>query len=434
MNLTHASFYLTVANIGFAGLTALNFFFLATKLSPKQLGVLSILLLIPSVGLNLLSAGYNKAAIYYVGRKTFSVETIITNGIIICILLEILISLALLVFGNYLGTLFPDIQLRWLYLAVASVPSQVFLFYVAETCLAAEMLALNIIVRAIPPIVYIVGCIGASVQGTLKAESAFVFYVLGILLADLIGLGLVIFKSTDKGLFRPNLRAAKSCLSFGGKAQIGEFALYLAIRLDLILVGVWIGMEASGYYSMASRLGETVWLIAYSAQLALSAKVAQDFKASVSIKGKRLERAVRYMATGSFLVGIGVIVLSLVVFKFFLPQYQPAFYLLVALAPGQIALAVFLLLTANLIGDGFPFLATKVRLTLFSLSLISYLILIPLLGALGAGFATSIAYTISTIIAAMIVAKMYQIKVSDFLLWKREDFEFIKSSKQYLKL
>lgn len=432
MNLTRASFYLAVTNIGLAGLTALNFFFLATNLSPKQLGVLSILQTIPSVGLNLLSVGYNKAVIYYVSRKTFSVETVIVNGIIICIVLELLLGIGLLGLGNYLSVLFPDIQLKLLYLAVVSTPSQIFLFYLAEACLAAEMLALNIIIRVIPPTVYVLSCVVATILGVISAESAFVFYLLGILMAGLLGLGLVILKSNNKRLFRPNLQAAKSCLGFGGKAQMGEFAHYLAIRLDLVLVGAWVGMEASGYYSMASRLGETIWLVAYSAQSALSAKVAQDFQASLSNKGKRLERSVRYMATGSFLVGLGVIGASFVVFKFFLPQYHPSFFLLVALAPGQIALALFLLLIANLIGDGFPLVATKVRLLLFGLSVISYLTLIPLLGALGAGLATSIAYIISTIITAIVLAKMYQIKLSAFLLWKKEDREFIKSSQQSL--
>ena len=109
-----------------------------------------------------------------------------------------------------------------------------------------------------------------------------------------------------------------------------------------------------------------------------------------------------------------------------------SFALLLALTPGQVSLAIFLLLTANLIGDGFPALATKVRLILFSLSLTFYVILIPLLSALGAGLATSIAYTLSAIITAVILAKMYEIKLSNFLLWKKEDYEFIKSSAQYL--
>jgi O-antigen/teichoic acid export membrane protein len=427
MNLARSSFYLTATNIGLVGLTALNFFFLTATLSPKQLGILSILLTISALGLNLLSAGYNKAAIYYVGRKTFALETVITNGLIICFLLGILLGGALIGFGSYLGLLFPDIPVKLLYLAVMSTPIQIFLYYLAESCLAAELLAVSISIRVIPPVVYVLGCVLAAAWGILSADSAFVVYVLGMFLADLLGLGLVVFKSKSHHLFKPNLPAAKSCLSFGRKALVGELAHFLAVRLDLILVGLWAGMEASGYYSVAARLAETIWLVAYSAQQALAAKVAQGFADSLNIKAIRLERTVRYMATGSFLVGLGVISVSFVVFKFLLVTYEPTFYLLLALTPGQVALAIFLLLIANLIGDGHPMLATKLRVALFTLSLICYLTLIPMMGALGAGLATSIAYTISTVIAAVMLGKMYQIKLSDFFVWKKEDREIIRA-------
>lgn len=425
MNLARTSAYLTLANVLLACLTALNFFFLAAALTPKQLGVLSILLTIPSVGLNLLSLGYNKAAIYYIGRKTYALETVVINGIVICILLELLLCLSLLIFGHYLVALFPDIQSSLLYLAVISTPTQILLFYLAEACIADDRIKFNIIIRTIPPIMYVLACVIAIAKGIISAEFAFIFYLSGILLADLLGIGLIVFKADNWRLFRPNLEAARACLSFGRKAQLGEFANYLAIRLDLVFVGIWVGMEASGYYSMASRLGETIWLVANSAQAALSAKVAQDFQASTDNKRVRLERTVRYMGAGSMLVGIGVISVSFIVFKFLLPQYQPTFPLLVALAPGQIALAIFLLLIANLIGDGFPAIATKVRVALFILSLISYLTLIPPLGALGAGLATSLAYTISALMAAIVLAKMYQIRLADYLLWKREDYELL---------
>ncbi|HEX4948749.1 MAG TPA: oligosaccharide flippase family protein [Blastocatellia bacterium] len=432
MNLTRASFYLTATNIGLAALTALNFFFLAIVLPPKQLGILSILLTLPSLGMNLLSLGYNKAAIYYVGRKTLALETVLANGVAICLVLGVLIGAGLLIAEQPLRNLFPDIPLNLLYLAIASTPTQIFMFYLTEACIAADLLAVNIITRVIPPITYVAGCITGILQGTISAKYAFILYLSGIVLADIAGLGIVIVRSTYRRLFTPNWKALQTCLGFGGKAQIGEIAHYLALRLDLVLVGVWVGMEASGYYSMAARLGETIWLAAHSVQSALSAKVAQDFQASIRDKGRRLARAVRYTATGSLLIALGIVGVSFVAFRFFLTQYEPAFPLLLAFAPGQIALAVFLLLVANLIGDGFPTLATRVRVLLFAVSLLFYLLLIPFWGALGAGLATSISYIASTILTAVILAKKYEIRLAGFLVWNEEDRAFIKASRQYL--
>jgi len=433
MNLTRSSLYLTGVNIGMSCLTAAGFFFLAITLSPEQLGTLSILITIPSVGQSLLSFSYGKAAIYYIGRKTFSVETVVTNGLIICILQGVLLGLGLAISKSYLGLAFPKISFSVITLAVISIPIQIFLFYLTEACIAAEFLTITLTAKIISPVLYVTGCVLAGTSGILSAELAFVFYVLGILLSNLIGLAYLILASQNKRLFRPNVSAAISCLKFGGQAQIGELSQYLAIRLDLILVGFWAGLEASGYYSIAARLAEAFWLAAHSIQLVFSAKVAQDFRESLVNKGKRLGQAVRYMILGSFLGGVTVISISFIVFKFFLIQYQPAFILLVSLTPGQIALAVFLVLIGNLIGDGFPVLATKLRVGFFLLSLLFYCSLIPVLGALGAALATSIAYTGSTIIAAVVLAKMYQLRLLDFVRWKQEDNDFIISSKQYLR-
>lgn len=433
MNLTRSSLYLTGVNIGMSGLTAAGFFFLAVTLSPEQLGTLSILITIPSVGQCLLSFSYSKAAIYYIGRKTFPVETVVTNGFIICLLQGVLLSLGLAISKSYLGLIFPKISFGIVALAVISIPIQIFLYYLTEVCIAAEFLPITMMVKTVSPISYVTGCVLAGAGGILSAELAFVFYVLGILLSNSIGLAYLVLVSPNKRLFKPDMSTTISCLKFGGKAQIGELSQYLAIRLDLILVGFWAGLEASGYYSIAARLAEAFWLAAHSIQLVFSAKVAQDFRDSLSNKGKRLGQAVRYMILGSFLGGMAVISVSFIVFKFFLTQYQPAFVLLVALTPGQIALAVFLVLIGNLIGDGFPMLATKLRVVFFFLSLLFYCALIPIWGNLGAALATSIAYSASTIIAAVVLTKMYKIKLSDLLLWKQEDRDLILSSKQYLR-
>ena len=235
MNLARASFYLTITNIGMSCLTAAGFFFLAVTLSPEQLGTLSILITIPSVGQCLLSFSYSKAAIYYIGRKTFSVETVVTNGLIICVLQGVLLSLGLALAKSYLGLVFPKISFGVITLAALSIPIQIFLFYLSEACIAAEFLAITLTTKLVSPIAYVTGCIFAGVGGILSAELAFVFYVLGILLSNLIGLTYLFLVSQNRRLFRLDVSAAINCLKFGGKAQIGELSQYLAIRLDLII-------------------------------------------------------------------------------------------------------------------------------------------------------------------------------------------------------
>ena len=432
MNLARASLYLTGLNTGLSFISALNFFFLAAAFTPRQLGTLSILLTIPVVIMPVLNLGYNKAAIYYLGRKEFSLEAIITNGIIICLMWEVFLCFSLVIFKDYIGQVFSDISFNWFCLAVASTPIQVFLFYLTEACLGAGKIEVTILTRTLSVMIYVLGCGLTAIAGKLTIGLAFIYYLSGLFVADVVGVVQIIIKSQERHRFKPDLNAALCCLKFGGKTQIGELLQYLSIRLDLILVGFWTSMEATGYYSMATRLAETIWLVAHSVQLALAAKVAQSFQDSPESKRARLERMVRYMAVGSLLVSIAMLTLSFIVFKFFLPKYEPSFLPLLLLSPGQIGLAVFVLMMANLISDGYPMVATKVRLVLFTLSLILYVTLIPFSGILGAGLATSIAYIASAVFAALVLAKIYDIKLLNFILWKKEDSEFLKLPKKYI--
>lgn len=431
MNLARSSFYLTGTNIGISGLTAIGFFFLAIVLSPEQLGILSLLVTIPSVGQNLLSFSYNRAAIYFLGRKTFSLEEIITNGVVICAVLAVMLVAIVFLLAKTFGLVFPKVSLEIIYLASISIPLQILMFYLTEACIAAEQLFITILAKIISPAFYVIACGLVGLRGSLNGELAFVFYVIGISLSNLVGITLLIVRSQHKRLFKPNVSAAVSCLKFGGMAQIGELAQYLALRLDLILVGVWVGVEASGYYSVAVRIAEVFWLAAYSLQLVFSAKVAHEFHASISEKGKRLGQVVRYVIAGSSLGGIVVIGASFLIFKLMLTQYEAALVLLVVLTPGQIALAIFLILTGNLMGDGATALATKLRLIFFFFSVVLYCALIPVLNEMGAALATTVSYIISTIIAAVLLARMYQIRLRDFVVWKEEDRQILIVSRQY---
>jgi O-antigen/teichoic acid export membrane protein len=433
MNWTRSAFYLTVTQIGVSGLTAASFFFLAATLSPQQLGVLSLLITVPSLGQNLLSLSYNKAAIFYLGRKIFSIEELIANGLIICMLLGIVLLAGIIPAKEYVTSFFPNVSFGIIILAAVSIPLQIFLYYLTESCIAGDRLLIAIIIKIISPLLYVIGCILTGLTGRLTGEIAFIFYVAGISLANLTALTYLIVTSRDKMLFKPGMIAAISCLKYGGITQIGELAQYLAIRLDLILVGFWAGVEASGYYSIAGRLAEVFWLAAYSLQVVFSAKVARDFQATLSDKGQRLSQVVRYVMVGCLLGSLVVIFGSFIIFQFMLTQYQPAFKLLVALVPGQIALVVFLVLIGNLIGDELPMLATKLRVVFFVFSVVLYFALIPTFKETGAAIATSTSYIISTVIAAIILARTYQIRLQDFFLWKEEDRKILLSSRQYLR-
>lgn len=428
MNLLKASFWLTSSQTVATIVLALNYFLLAANLSPEDLGIASILMMLQVLALSLVNLGYHKAAIYYIGRKIYSLETIIANSLLLCFLQEILLLVFLFVAHPVLSSWFPNIPWNVLFLAIACTPLQVLVYYLSEASVAAELIRINISIRTLSVGIYVSGCLFSILTGKLSPERVIIFWIVGFAVADLVAIGQVIAYSKDRKQFAPNLQAALECLKFGIKSQVGELAHYLSLRIDVLLVGLWAGVAASGFYSMATRLIEITWYASIQAQVAFSAKFAQSSQGENKQSTQRLQLIVKYMFLLSGILALGMLGISAVLFKLFLPAYLPALSFLLILTPGGVAMALFYSIIGCLVGDGRPVIATRLRLILLAFSVLLYLLLIPQWGAWGASVATSVAYLVAIVITVIESARLYKFPLKNYFLWQRADIITLKMS------
>jgi O-antigen/teichoic acid export membrane protein len=195
---------------------------------------------------------------------------------------------------------------------------------------------------------------------------------------------------------------------------------YLNTRIDLFIVGALRGPIALGWYSLAIAVGELLWRWSQALNWAAFSRLAGDAMEESAALAARLTRTIL------ILQGLCVAVLFAIVPWLIPVVYGKAFVASVAvlqmLLPGILAYS----LEASL---GF-FIMVKLKQPMVNLVLqISStvvcatltLFLLPRYGLVGAAFATSVTYTVVTIVSAVYFLRAVGLPASQLLFVRRED-------------
>jgi O-antigen/teichoic acid export membrane protein len=190
---------------------------------------------------------------------------------------------------------------------------------------------------------------------------------------------------------RPLWRLVAFNLRHGALGQLSAVAYFLLLRLDQGLLEHFRGATEVGLYSLAVYVGELLWLLPGALTPLLVHSSAAD--ASDPRRDRTAARAVR-MGVGLTLAG------ALPLFLLAVPllelagggQYAASGPALRALLPGIVAFAPGVVLAGDFIGRGRPHWNTQASVVTVIINVGVALALIPRHGAVGAAWASTIAY------------------------------------------
>ena len=91
--------------------------------------------------------------------------------------------------------------------------------------------------------------------------------------------------------------------------------------------------------------------------------------------------------------------------------------LFVATLPNGVAMV----LSAGLLASGRPALASRAQLAAAAVTVVALFVLVPLLGAIGAAYASLIAYLISALLVSLALVRVSDLKPRDFLVPRHAD-------------
>lgn len=190
---------------------------------------------------------------------------------------------------------------------------------------------------------------------------------------------------------RPLWRLVAFNLRHGAVGQLSAVAYFLLLRLDQGLLAHFRDAAEVGIYSLAVYVGEMLWLLPGALTPLLvhsSAASAQDLR-----RDRTAARAVR----------LGVLLTLGAALPLYLAappllalagggQYAASVPALRALLPGIVAFAAGVVLAGDFIGRGRPHWNTQASALTVAINLVAALVLIPRHGAVGAAWASSLAY------------------------------------------
>lgn len=222
--------------------------------------------------------------------------------------------------------------------------------------------------------------------------------VLALILADLIPIVQCCMRLAHRGFFdspgRPTVAQAKAVCAFGARGQAGNLISLLNFRLDFVLLAAIAGPAVLGGYAVASKFAEVLRIPSLSLFWVLYPRFAKDDARQAEARARRLiPRAGGLTAAAAVPLALSAPFIVPAVFgEDFRPAIVPAQILLLGLSIEGVAGVI----TAFLYGRGRPGLNSLATGAGLLLTVILDILLIPTLGAVGAAWASTVAYLTTT--------------------------------------
>ncbi|MDD5530824.1 MAG: polysaccharide biosynthesis C-terminal domain-containing protein [bacterium] len=366
-------------------------------LGPTLKGELVALLLIPQFIVTFTSLGLGMAGSYFLGKKEYLEGDILKTNFFVALILGFIgIIIGWWVFAN----LFPGLSLPLKLALLSTIIFGIWLCYLPDFFLGKGYILWHNwwnLGASIGKLLLIAGFflvvtnkLNAAIVATFSVELILFFFSFFVL-SKIMSLNGKI-----------NLSYLKNGLNFGYKVFLVDILLFLNYRIDILLLKILRNPTEVGYYSTATYLVESLWLIPRAVYLVFYSRFVTGRMSKDA--GTQIVRMV-LLAVG--LAGIGSIffikpVIKLLYSESFLPASVPYLILL----PGIIALILPKLWTSEIVGGwGRPDLLLKIMVLVVIINIGLNFVFIPRYGMNGAALASTIAYICEAICFAFLYIK-----------------------------
>ncbi|MAE70954.1 MAG: hypothetical protein CME06_10855 [Gemmatimonadetes bacterium] len=370
-----------------AGIAMVTSVVVTRMLGAEGRGALALLLVAPLLGARMLSFGVESALVVFAG-KTGRRELIGHAGAVVALSGSVGMAaiLGLQALGGLPGRELATFAVRAL--ATLALPLHLIAFAANGLLRGAgrfEEYDRGLLVGPavqLPLALLLLLGLGLGVAGGLGASVGAIGVTAGFLLVR------VWLKIPDA---RPSLpKVSAPMLRFGLKEHAGNLAQYLNLRLDLLLVGIFLGPKETGLYAVAVSLAEVVWFIPDALGTVLLPRIARtgaDTARAAAAGACRIALTISSAAALAIVLFGGTLLVVL-----YGHEFAGAWTPLAWLMPGVVLLSVSKVLSKHLSGTGHPGLSARASLISLIATLILDLALIPTFGLAGAALATTIAY------------------------------------------
>jgi O-antigen/teichoic acid export membrane protein len=429
LRLVSATFFRQV----FAGiLQIITLVIIARVLSVSEMGQYTILILIPMLLSQILTLGIQSANIYGIGRKLINESQVLYINLILLFLVSSVGTIVTIIFLLCFSTkFFPGIPSDLLLLSTLAIMPLTFVTVLPSILQAIQKFVLFNIICIIQPLILLISIVLSII---LVQSIYFIFYayITASFITFFILVGLLVKKIKPK---KYSIKLFyKKFFSYSIQSHLSNIVTLLNYRSSLLIIGYFTSPISVGIYSVGLQLVEKLWLPSQAASTIILPKITNLINnhekevAEITIDTARIVFIVTLIISVVF---IGV--LPFAINLLFGIQYKESIIIALILLPGILAWTPSRILANDIAARGLADVNLKNALYVLTLNIVLSLILVPKFGIIGAGVATTIAYSFDLFLRLYAYKKITNINVGMKLIPRKSDYFLIISTLKGLR-
>lgn len=421
MSFVRNSFLTLFGTIGRVAFSMVTQIVISRVLGPVGKGLYAFLVQIPTVLVPLCSLGLNYANTYYIAKNPEDGKKAVGSSLGMAALLGGIMVACLSIAYHFLKNGYMQaVTPLQLGLMLLSIPFGLLNLYWLSVLWGMDFIGKYNLALLVQFVVLSLGVSAAAALGCLTVTTGFGIWVAGNILTTLYMLP-DMAKIVRGGFHMFSLSYVRRTIGYGAKSYLANVMMVINYRLDLFIIAGFLPLSQVGLYTTAVTLAEMVGYLGNAVNTALIPKLASekdDLTFSMTPKVTRLTILLTLIAA----LGMAVIAYPLILL-FFGARFSGAFYPLLLLLPGIVALGGSVVLSGDLMARGKPIYSSIASGITVVLTLILDFTLIPLWGIMGASIASSLVYISLFTLNYTFYHRESGEKLKNVLIFTREDLK-----------
>jgi O-antigen/teichoic acid export membrane protein len=389
----------------------------ARRLGPEIRGYYGLVLMAVTLVAAFGHFGIGAAISYYTGKKVYPRSDILSFLIASTLLLGTVLAAAFFLAYPHVPRIWSDIPRTIMLIGLVAVPLTFLINFLQRFLLAMLRVRQSNITRLMQSTFYFgfVLVLVWIMRGSLW--HVVIAYVASLLLVTVISL--FAFTRDIRPLKRPRISLLTPMLTFGLQVYLVFVFNYLNHRFDIILIKHYLTASDVSFYQIPVNMCERLWQIpnALSSILYPTILALDRGSAAFTVKVSRNNLFIMLLL-GAVIAGFAKYFVPLLYGAEYLP-ILPALYSVIwgiVIAPVAIFLGLYFAsrrqVYRNIIASGSGLLC----------NIALNIVLIPRIGIIGAGIATSISNTLWALVLAVFFIRQEQERLRDIFIVRTEDF------------
>ena len=322
-----------------------------------------------------------------------------------------------------LATVIPNLSAQQFLFAALALPGELFFAIGLFALLGRGRILAYGTIRVLRRLALLVLVVAAAGVARLSLDVALVMNLIALALT-VIAIGWIAARDGTFSL-RPSATLLVEELRFGNRAIVGTIAERLQFRSDAFLLNSFVGVRATGIYSVTSGLAETLWYVPNALGTVMFSRAVDPHADSGRIAAvlTRTTLAVAFLtAVPAFVLGPRLVRLV------YGSAFSDAGVALRLILPGVVAYSVVAILSRYIVGRGRPGTGTLILLAGLGANIAFNLVLIPRFGINGAAASSSVSYILTAAVTLTVFCRLSGRGIAETLVIRRSDIASLQST------